>query len=68
MFVNAQALEVPAGATVLDAVRALDPAAAEEVALGRRDVLDDRGLAIASDAPLHGGSILRLAASRRRGA
>jgi hypothetical protein len=67
VFVNARALDVSAGATVLDAVRAWDPQAATEVERGERLVLDDRGLAIDSQAPVHGGSILRLTVPRRLG-
>ena len=67
VFVNARPLDVAPGATVLDAVRAWSAPAAAEVERGERQVLDARGLPIAPDAPVHGGSILRLAAARPRG-
>lgn len=65
-FVDGKRVEVPAGGTVLDAVRALDPNVADAVERGTRGIADSRGLPIASDAPVGGGTILRLVAPRRR--
>ena len=45
-FVNGTAVEVAHGATALDAVRAADTTAADEVAAGTRAVADSRGLVI----------------------
>jgi len=67
IFVNGTALSVPRGARTLDAVRALDPAAADAVAAGERGVTDSRGLPVAPDAPLSGGTVLRVGSARRTG-
>lgn len=66
VFVNSTGLEVPAGATALDAVRAWNPEAADDVAVGRRMIADSRGLAAAPDSPAHGGAIYRVLPARRR--
>lgn len=68
VFVNGARVEVPAGATVLDAVAAADPAAAEQVRSGARAVADSRGLPVAPDAALAGGFVMRLVSGRTRGA
>ncbi len=64
VFVNGTALSLPRGARILDAVRALDPAAAAAVCAGERAVTDSRGLPVALDAPLAGGTVLRLVSGR----
>jgi hypothetical protein len=64
VFVNGTALSLPRGARILDAVRALDPAAAAAVSAGERAVTDSRGLPVALDAPLAGGTVLRLVSAR----
>ena len=65
VFVNASGVDVPAGATALDAVRAFDD---ERGARGRREVdasiTDSRGLPIDPATPMSAGSILRLVANR----
>jgi len=43
VYVNAHPVDVPAGGTALDAVRALDPAIADQVILGTRAITDSRG-------------------------
>jgi hypothetical protein len=63
-FVNGTAVSVPRGATVLDAVRALDPALAAEAAPGTRAVTDSRGLPTALDAPVCGGGVFRVVSAR----
>ena len=68
VYVDSQPVDVPVSATVLDAVESADPALAEAVREGRKAVTDSRGLPIASDAPLHGGAILRVVAARQRDA
>ena len=60
VFVDGAALDVPATATALDAVRAWNVAAASAVERGERAIADSRGLPLPVDAPLHGGAILRL--------
>lgn len=64
VFVNARAVHVPTGATVLDAVRVFDAAEGDAVAAGTRGVTDSRGLPVAPTAPVHGGAIFRLVSAR----
>jgi hypothetical protein len=66
VYVNATGLDLPPGSTALDAVRAWNAAAADEVALGDRVIADSRGLQTAPDTPLHGGAIFRVLPVRRR--
>ena len=64
VFVNARAVQVPVGATVLDAVRAFDLAEGEAVDAGTRGVTDSRGLPVSASTPVHGGAIFRLVSAR----
>jgi hypothetical protein len=64
VFVNGTALSVDRAATVLDAVRAFSEQEAGAVAAGTRAVTDSRGLPVALDARLNGGSVLRIVSSR----
>lgn len=66
VYVNSTGLDVPSGATALDAVRAWNAEAADDVALGRRVIADSRGLAAAPDSPARGGAIYRVLPARRR--
>ena len=66
VFVNANGVDVPAGSTALEAVRAWNSDAADEVATARRLITDSRGLPIDSATPMSAGSILRLVANRDR--
>jgi hypothetical protein len=66
VFVNATGIEVPAGTTALDAVKAWNSDAAGEVTAGRRIITDSRGLPLDAAAPMSAGSILRLVAKRGR--
>jgi len=66
VFVNANGVDVPAGSTALEAVRAWNGEAADEVASARRLITDSRGLPIDSATPMSAGSILRLIANRDR--
>jgi hypothetical protein len=65
LFVNERGVDAPAGATVLDAVRAFDPALAARIEAGEGGVTDARGLPVALDAPVGAGTILRAAVSAR---
>ena len=67
-YVNGKGVDVPAGASAIDAVRAWDTAAAEQVVSGERALTDSRGLPLEPSAILTGGSIIRLVSGRRRGA
>jgi hypothetical protein len=66
VYVNSTGLDVPPGATALDAVRAWNATAADEVAIGERVIADSRGLPAAPDSPAHGGAIFRVLPARRR--
>ena len=67
-YVNGRGVDVPAGASAIDAVRAWDVAAAEQVVAGDRALTDSRGLPLEPSAILTAGSIIRLVSGRRRGA
>lgn len=64
VFVNGTALSLPPGGTILDAVRAFDAAIAGAVSAGDRGVTDSRGLPVPLDAPLAGGTVLRIVSGR----
>lgn len=64
VYVDGRGVDVARDARALDAVRALDPAAADAVAAGTRRLTDSRGLAVPPDAPVHGGAIFRVVAAR----
>lgn len=67
VYVNALPIDVPAGATALAAVRALNAVLADAVAAGEQAIADSRGLPIASETPVHGGAIFRLIRARPAG-
>jgi hypothetical protein len=64
VFVNGTGVWTDHGATILDAVRAFDPGEAAEVAAGARAVTDSRGLPVALETPLAGGTVLRIVSAR----
>ncbi len=66
VFVNGRGADVPEGATVLDAVRACEPAAAASVEQGTVLVTDSRGLPTPAGGVLQAGAILRLVPNRER--
>ena len=68
IFINARGVDVPAGSTALDAVRAFDAAAAAAVEEGRDVITDSRGLPADPATPLQAGAIFRLVPRRERGA
>lgn len=65
VFVNAQRVDVPRGSTALDAVRAWDAHAAEQVTSGARQVADARGLPIDANTPTYSGAIYRVIGGQR---
>jgi hypothetical protein len=67
VFVNASAVDLPAGADVAGALRAFDPALEREVIGGTAYVTDGRGIEIDPADPLASGAILRVAVRARRG-
>jgi len=66
VFVNATGVDVPVGATALQAVRTWNAASAAEIEGGVRLITDSRGLPIDPATPMRAGSILRLVANRDR--
>ena len=67
-YVNGHGVDVPAGASAIDAVRIWDGAAADQVVAGVRALTDSRGLPLEPSSPLVAGSIVRIVSGRRRGA
>jgi len=67
VYVNERPVDLAPGAPAVAAVRALDPALADAVAVGAAQLTDGRGIAVAPDAPLAPGSILRAARRARAG-
>jgi hypothetical protein len=67
VFVNARAVDLPAGAEVNQAVRAYDPALAGQLLTGAAYVTDGRGIEVDPMARLASGAILRVATRARRG-
>jgi hypothetical protein len=66
IFINATPIDVEPGTDVRTAVRAHDAALDAKLATGAAYVTDARGIAVAPDAPLAAGSILRVVLSARR--
>ena len=64
VYVNERGVDVAPGSTALDAVRALDAAAAERIAGGMRALTDSRGLPVAAASAVHGGAIYRVVSAR----
>ena len=60
IFVNAVGVDVPAGASVLDAIRQWNADEAAAVTRGDRVITDSRGLPVASDIRVSAGSIFRV--------
>jgi hypothetical protein len=65
VFVNAAAVDLPAGANVADAVRATDPSLVDKIAGGAAYVTDGRGIEIDPSTPLMSGAILRVVVRAR---
>lgn len=64
VFVNERGVSVPAGATALDAVRALLPDEATAIEAGSRRLTDSRGLPVEAGEPLVNGAIYRVVSAR----
>lgn len=65
VFVNGSGVSVAPGSSVLDAVTAIDGAAADEVRAGTRVIVDSRGLPVANDTAVHGGYVMRIVSARQ---
>ena len=68
VFVNGGSVNVPAGASVRDAVRVCDATLGEKLAGGTAYVTDGRGIEVDLAEPLVSGAILRVVVRTRRGA
>jgi hypothetical protein len=66
VFVNGVGLDVPPGATALDAVRGWSAHAAEAVIRGASLITDSRGLPARPDVPIQAGAIFRVIPVRDR--
>lgn len=66
VFVNATAVDLPAGAGVGDAVRAFDPAMDARLAQGTAYVTDGRGIELDPATRLSSGAIVRVIVRARR--
>jgi hypothetical protein len=66
VFVNERPLEVPAGATAREAVRAADGDLERRLDDGSAYLTDGRGIRLAPDTPLTAGSILRVIVTARQ--
>jgi hypothetical protein len=64
VFVNGVALDVPHGATALEAVRRWRPGEADAVTSGASVITDSRGLPTAADTPVQAGAIFRVIPAR----
>jgi hypothetical protein len=65
VFVNAGAVDLPAGAVVADAIRAADSSLLDKIAGGTAYVTDGRGIEIDPSTPLESGAILRVVVRAR---
>ena len=67
VFVNANPVDLPAGADVAQAVRAFDATLEPRIATGAAYVTDGRGIEIEPATQLSAGAILRVVVRARRG-
>jgi hypothetical protein len=68
VYVNEKGCTLPPGACVRDAIAATLPELLPACDAGEAVVTDGRGLPVALEAPISGGTILRALRSSRRGA
>jgi len=68
VFIDARGVDVPPGATAIDAVEALDPSVAAAVRGGEKLLTDSRGLPIDGGTELQSGAIFRIIPKRDRSA
>ena len=65
VFVNTGRVDLPAGANVVDAVRAADPSLVDKISSGAAYVTDGRGIEIDPSTLLESGAILRVVVRAR---
>ena len=68
VFIDTHGVDVPVGATALEAVSAFDPSAAAAVRSGEKILTDSRGLPFDATAEVQSGAIFRLIPRRDRSA
>lgn len=68
VFIDAHAVDVPAGSSALDAVTEFDAAAAAALRAGEKILTDSRGLPFDVAAEVQAGAIFRLIPRRDRSA
>lgn len=68
VFIDAKAVDVPAGSSALDAVTAFDAAAAAALRSGEKILTDSRGLPFDVATEVQAGAIFRLIPRRDRSA
>jgi hypothetical protein len=66
VFIDARGVDVPPGATAIDAVQAFDPSVAAAVRGGEKILTDSRGLPIDGASELQSGAIFRIIPKRDR--
>jgi hypothetical protein len=64
VYVGVKGATVPEGSTALDAVRAINPEEADQVAAGQCVICDSRGLPIPPETPAYSGAIFRVIRNR----
>jgi hypothetical protein len=65
VFVNERGVDLPPGATALDAAHAFGAAEGAAVAAGTRMLTDSRGLPVAPESEAYAGAIYRVVGARR---
>jgi hypothetical protein len=68
VFIDARGVDVPPGATAIDAVQVFDPTVAAAVRGGEKILTDSRGLPIDGASALQSGAIFRIIPKRDRSA
>jgi hypothetical protein len=68
VFIDSHGVDVPVGATALDAITTFDPSAAAALRAGEKVLTDSRGLPFDATAQVQSGAILRLIPRRDRSA
>ena len=66
VFVQGSGVSVPPGSTLLEAVRASDPAAASAIVAGTRAIADSRGIVVDPATLVSGGFVMRLVSGKAK--
>ena len=65
VYINAEAIDVPASATAIEAIEAWNSVVAGTVRSGDRLITDSRGIVTANGSPVHNGAIFRVIRARQ---